>query len=740
MGLKNHVLLFFIIIANATGCIRAEFDSRDEVVEQVSKIKAVWDAPPKRTPANHSVDGPLLGNGDMGVCLGGPPEKLRFYLSKNDFWRLKSKAEQSGPRVFGYLDVVNESLKGASYHVEQSVFDGKTVTTLVKGDLTLRLTSWVAATDNLLVIELSTSVGNADMQIQFFPAKGGGTESHQGSEGALYWAHRKFVEDVDIPTESAAAMKVMGAEESTFTLSPDGPVTLVIAMTSGFKHDDPLAYVKNRLAKFGPEELAQVSQAHKDWWKEYWERSCVQIDDPVLEKAYYQSLYSMAAASRDPKFPPGIFGTWVTTDAPNWAGDYHLNYNHMAPFYAMYSANRIEQADPEDEPLLDFRERGRWYAENVTQTRGVLYPVGIGPVGIETTRDHGSYKEGENKELGGLFFYQRSNSAYCLVNIAQRWRCSYDPVYGKKVYPFVKEVVEFWEDYLKFKEGRYVIIGDAIHEGSGKNVNPILTLGLLRNTFDLVLDMSRELNVDAGRREKWRHILDHLSGWATQEKNGKTVFRYTEEGTAWWGDNTLGIQHIYPGNAIGLASDQKWIEVSHNTIEVMQRWLDFNGTNSIFPAAVRVGYAPQVILEKLREYATHTYPNGFQLDNPHGIENYSTVPNTINEMLCMSHIPAGSNPGGQLLRVFAVWPRDIDAKFVDIRAWGAFLVSSVLRDGEVQFVKLYSERGRDCAMVNPWPDKKVAVYREGKITQTLSGNRFTIKTNKDETLFLRPAK
>ena len=101
--------------------------------------------------------------------------------------------------------------------------------------------------------------------------------------------------------------------------------------------------------------------------------------------------------------------------------------------------------------------------------------------------------------------------------------------------------------------------------------------------------MSDELGVDADRREKWQHILDHLSSWTTQEMGGKTVFRYTEKGTHWWRNNTLGIQHIYPGNALGLDSDPKWLRVAHNTIAVMQRWIDFNGSNSFFPAAVRVG-------------------------------------------------------------------------------------------------------------------------------------------------------
>ena len=421
----------------------------------------------------------------------------------------------------------------------------------------------------------------------------------------------------------------------------------------------------------------------------------------------------------------------------------------MAPFYALYSANRIEQGDPEDAPILDFRQRGKWYAANVTNTRGVLYPVGIGPLGIETTRDYDRYKNSPNYEQGGLFFQQRSNSAYCLVNIAQRWRTTYNTSYGRTVYPLVKDVAEFWQDYLKNEDGRYMIYGDAIHEGSGQDSNPILSLGLIRNVFDLAIDMSKELAVDADGRTKWQNILDHLSGFSTQDKDSKTVFRYTEKGTAWWGDNTLGIQHIYPGNTIGLNSDPKLLEISRNTITVMNRWKDFNGTNSFYPAAVRVGYDPAVILQKLREYSLDTYPNGFKLNNPHGIENFSTVPNTINMMLCMSHVPVGNAylQGGSknkfsirpesAIRLFPVWPKERDAKFENIRCWGAFLVSSELKDGRVEYVKINSEQGRKCTIINPWPNRDVKIYR-GTKTETLTGEQLEFKTTPGQTLVLTP--
>jgi hypothetical protein len=87
----------------------------------------------------------------------------------------------------------------------------------------------------------------------------------------------------------------------------------------------------------------------------------------------------MASCSGDNDFPPGIFGTWITQEQSVWASDYHLNYNHNAPFYALYSANRIEQAEPYWRPLLAFVPRGKYYSEKALGIAdGVLYPVGIG--------------------------------------------------------------------------------------------------------------------------------------------------------------------------------------------------------------------------------------------------------------------------------------------------------------------------------------------------------------------------
>jgi hypothetical protein len=99
-------------------------------------------------------------------------------------------------------------------------------------------------------------------------------------------------------------------------------------------------------------------------------------------------------------------------------------------------------------------------------------------------------------------------------------------------------------------------------------------------------------------------------------------------------------------------------------------------------------------------------------------------------MLCMSH--------RQVLRLFPVWPKRKDARFWNLRAEGAFLVSSALKGGVVRFVKIHSEKGRDCTIVNPWPGRAVVVYRDGRKIATLRGDRFVMKTRAGETVVLGP--
>ncbi|WP_339711665.1 hypothetical protein [uncultured Kriegella sp.] len=718
----------------------------------IGKHRAVFTAPPTKIPVSHSIDAPMLGNGYTGVAISGNPEKQVYYLARNDFWRLKSSLNESFPAVLGKIEIDIPALKGASYRIEQDLYSAETYADFSKNKQHVQFKTFVSAVEDLMLVEIQmtgdgTMEGTVNLEL---PGKEefvdrppfdlifeDNTEKSKTDNG-VHYISRAFVNDVDIPTKAVCALNILGNDSNKFTLSKNEKIIIAVAFSSNFKSKNCLQDVKTRVTDLGESEIKNIEVGHKSWWKDFWSKSYVDINDSIIEKQYYLSNYSMASFSRDKDFPPSIFGTCITKERPDWNGDYHLNYNHFAPYYGLFSSNHIEQAIPSNHTMLAQIDRGNYYSKKVCGIEGgIILPVGAGPLGIETTRRNEMMEKFRSNWITngdvqdeGLFYGQKSNSAYAVTNMAMLFYSTYDIEVSTSYYPFVKGVATFWENYLSFEDGRYVIYNDAIHEGTIGTVNPILSLGLVRLVMQTSIDMSKELNVDSDRIQKWQHIIDNLSNYTFQEREGKKVFRYSEKGTDWWGDNTLGIQHIYPGGQIGLDSDPELLQVAHNTIDVMQRWIDFNGSNSFFPAAVRIGYNPDTILTQLNKYSKNTYANGFQLNNPHGIENLSTVPNTINEMLCMGH--------GGVLRVFPVWPKSKDARFHKLRIVGAFLVSSELKNGKVQSIEVFSEKGKTLNLLNPWEGKAVTVIRNNGKKEIFQGERLKIETSDGEKILIKP--
>ncbi len=515
------------------------------------------------------------------------------------------------------------------------------------------------------------------------------------------------------------ATRVIGADSlAEISLAPGASVVIATAILSDLDVAEkcPLEAAKAEISALTKDCLIANTAAHRKWWNDYWSRSFIEIPDKTIEQCWYSSWYVMGSCSRAGKVAPGLWGNWLTVDNPMWHGDFHLNYNFQAPFYGLYSTNHAETTLPFYDALNQSIPRGKKIAQ-AKGWKGIHLPVSIGPWGM--------CPEGDNCDHG-----QRSNTAYAAMLYIWHWQHTLDKEWLKSTgYDYLRETAAFWEDYLKFEDGRYVIHNDSIHEGSGPDMNGLLSLALVRNLFRNMVPISEALGVEAEKRDKWRDISEKISAFPLQEKDGKTVFRYTEKGTAWWGDNTLGIQHIFPAGAIGLDSDPKLLEISHNMIDAMGRWRDFNGSSSWYAACARVGYDPKKILAELNNmYANHALPNKLLNFGGGGIENVSPALG-VTEMLLQSH--------DDVIRLFPCWPREVDASFGTLRAVGAFLVSAELKGGIISGVEITSEKGGDCTIINPWPGRNAQVIRNGSAAETAMGPRFTLKTAVDEVIELK---
>jgi hypothetical protein len=102
-----------------------------------------------------------------------------------------------------------------------------------------------------------------------------------------------------------------------------------------------------------------------------------------------------------------------------------------------------------------------------------------------------------------------------------------------------------------------------------------------------------------------------------------------------------------------------------------------------------------------------------------------------NMALMQSNPPAPAED--PIIHLFPAWPKDWDAAFT-LAARGAFLVSSSMRQGRVEFVELLSQAGAECRLRNPWGESRITLYRDGKKAESLNGSLVRFPTRKGETI------
>ncbi|WP_200815591.1 glycosyl hydrolase family 95 catalytic domain-containing protein [Pedobacter africanus] len=732
------------------------------------RYKAVFTAAPKKVPTAKTPDGPLAGNGDIGLTLGGSPDKLCFYLGKNDFWRAYPVYPGGGIALPGWLEVKISALRGADYYAEQIQDKALITGRFTKKGLGVDMKAWVSATSNTIVVEF-TATEACTLKPQLNATQGNTAVNTAGTTARISWVTRAFEQGplLEWPCRVAMAMKILGAKaaaDGSIQLKPDQRIKLVITMYTDQDDKNWKERSIKEAQQLNEPALAKLKEKHEAWWKDFWSRSNVRIGDPFMEKYYYASQYLFGATSRGGKFAPGIWGPFVTRDSSAWGGDYHLNYNYQAPYWAAYSSNYIDQTDNFDQPLLDYMDKGRQHAKDLLGMKGIYYPVGIGPKGLVTTRwpltpdeMEKRYATREHTIDGGYkFLGQKINAVFSVGNMLMRFYSTYDTRYAERIYPYMLACADFWEDYLKFENGRYVIYmdhyGEVMPNLRNKGIwrdmlgdfNSTLSVGLVKMLFKGMIDVSSFLNRDAGRQEKWQHIVKHMSDFTVAEVNGRLSLKSVEKSPSPWHSGVNGLARvsihglILPGGVCGPKTDSVFNQILLGDVAAWKekmkgtgQWANTlgNGIETCFPAAVRVGYDSDEILTYLKDRINvQSLPNLWITAEGGGIETLAAVPLTINEMLMQSY--------EHVIRVFPNWNRAKDAAFDQLRAYGAFLVSSKLEKGQILYVRMSSEAGRKCMMDNPWPGKRVQLIRNGRKAEVLNGKTFSFDTQVGEKLEL----
>ena len=111
-------------------------------------------------------------------------------------------------------------------------------------------------------------------------------------EGQVEWVRQ------DIPQDSSIALALLPGETCSH-------VTVQVAPTQSNLRDDAVAVLKEVTA-----DGNRFRDRHRIWWRDFWNRSAVQLPDPQFEALWYMGLYLLAASNRDGGTPVSLHGLW----------------------------------------------------------------------------------------------------------------------------------------------------------------------------------------------------------------------------------------------------------------------------------------------------------------------------------------------------------------------------------------------------------------------------------------------
>jgi glycosyl hydrolase family 95 len=705
-------------------------------------------APIGNVTTNKFTPGMLLGNGDVGVIVGGDKNtNQRFYFGKSTFWGTawNSGHSQLVPAILSLGNLAISSSQtspnpGPVYSMTQDILNAEVRSRVQLGSANVNMRSYVAGPNGDVITELSTPSGSPSVSLSItltLPPPDTHTTypTTVGQSGGTIFAtrHNNLKGSSDFQSEVAIAVRPVGVGFSSASTSGNtvtGKFTLAggstVELATVFRGDarqgggGPSASslagtatsAVNAMTAAG---IASELASHRSFWKNFWLKSYVQTNDATMNAYWYGSLYAMGSASQPGHVLAGMNGQWVSSDFTQFPR-YWYNYNVEAPFYGLASANHPDLIQPYN---VQQKAEQQWQINWTAQSggyKGEMFQRSMAPFHqFMPTPAPAAVKSTKSDRWTD----QKSNGFFAAVPSIFYYDYTQDQTFLKnQLYPNMKAVDAFFRDYLTTSGSRLVMAHSSAHEASD-DLNPNLDIGFIIRTENFLIQTSQKLGVDAAMIPVWQNTLAKLAKMPTGTVNGKTVYLMAENingststtDTFKPGDQPINMEGgVFPGENIYVGGDPTQLQIAINTLQQMNSWGVTSGENmgngfpKEFPIAARAGW-PAADLESKFDAAIKKQWRSTNLtvaQSGGGIETAGSI-EAVDSMLMQS--VSGT------IRLFgdADWPTSKDASFTRLRAKGAFVVSAAIAGGKVSPVTLSSDVGGTVKIKNPWSSGTVSV-------------------------------
>ncbi len=489
-------------------------------------------------------------------------------------------------------------------------------------------------------------------------------------------------------------------------------------------------------------------------WKEYWNKSGVKLADKFLEQMWYRNLYFLNCATKKEATTPGLFANWSYNNIGTaWHGDYHMNYNTQQPFWVTFSSNHLEKNLPYVNLIEALMPVSKRWAKEYYGLPGAYFPHSAFPV--EMTM---------NPYPVPTWGWEICETPWAVQGLWWHYIYSEDVDFLKnRAYEPIKAAVEFLVAYMKRPEASGPQWNDdkihifptvppelyGLRPGFKYNYDCNVDLSLTKFIFNAFIEATEVLKIEAPESTLLNDVKMILSRFpeyptAQSEKYREVFVSVPEEHDQVVYNVCNSLFTVFPGEDHGLHSDPETMKILKNTFYNQQN----EGGNDLVLINLQAARIGMLDLERFKRQVNYSLmPNGAASDRVmqvHGrysdftdygfmdemgiwFENFG-LPVVVNECLMQSY--------DGTIRLFPNWPFDKDAEFQNLRAVGAFLVSAVLKNGEVNEIRVTSEVGGVLIMILPWKNGSTVSNQSGK--KSFSSQIVEMQTVKGETIVFQP--
>ena len=532
------------------------------------------------------------------------------------------------------------------------------------------------------------------------------------------------IEPVDMAAVGEARLHLLPRAEST-----EGRLVVAVATTSD--EGGPVAEaqrIRALLADRPADLIADWAAQTRQAAAEFWSKSRLRVADPLLENLWYETLHARRCAYRRGTVPPGLFLPSTVQDYSHWHGDYHMNYNFQQPFWGDYTSNHVELGDAYFDGVAFMLPIGRKIARDYYNCRGVFFQLTAYPI------------QAEDDPLGiapmGRMAYM---TGWTMNQYWWRYLYTMDEEWLRSSgYPVIRDAALFYTDFLKKgADGLYHAFpsnqGEDGFSGDPKDyTDRPQVMQHIRYCLRAAIRASEVLQVDDELRSQWRDRLEHCAG-----DDGKPPLELEGLAKHCHEVNPPEFSFGRPYHPQPESHDGRpWPPAGDGLLTWYFGQYPVATMGRLRTGAFIADRDLPVFRELIRRWR---HPNGLLwamsvADYGHAgawTESLGVIA-PLQEMMLQSWDGA--------LRIFPAWPKDLDARFENFRAQGAFLVNAAWSKGKVTELEVLSGKGGLCSLYVPWPTGMKVTSQAGQeiAISPLSDGRAVFPTDAGMKYSLRP--